>query len=45
VHVTIGRVTVRLQPQPPAAKSDAIRPAAPDLDLRAYTTAQRSRKR
>lgn len=45
VHVAIGRVTVRLQTPAAATKSETTRPVAPDVDLRAYTTAQRNRKR
>lgn len=43
VNVTIGRVTVKLQPPAPAARSETTRPAAPSLGLDAYTAARRGR--
>jgi hypothetical protein len=45
VHVAIGRVTVRMQSPPADAKSETTRPAAPDMDLNAYTAARRNRTR
>jgi hypothetical protein len=44
IHVAIGRVTVRLQPLA-AAASETTRPAAPDMDLKAYTDGRRNRTR
>lgn len=45
VHVTIGRVTVRLQQPAAAARTDTTRPAPPALGLDEYTAARRGSKR
>lgn len=41
VHVSIGRIVVRVQAPPEPSRSEVTRPVAPALSLEAYTAAQR----
>jgi hypothetical protein len=45
VHISIGRIVVRVQPPAEPTPTETTRPAAPTVTLEAYTAARRAQDR